>query len=73
MSHWPYIVASYALTLGGLGGLVLVSWLRMRSAEKSVETLARSSQAKSRGAVADAEQSPLDFARDERTSGSTAL
>lgn len=41
MSHWPYIVASYGLTLGGMGALVLVSWLRMRSAEGKAEALSR--------------------------------
>jgi hypothetical protein len=39
MSHWPYIVAAYALTLGGMGVLMLVSWLRVRGAESQVDAL----------------------------------
>jgi hypothetical protein len=66
MSHWPYIVAAYVLTLGGMGGLVLASWLRMRSAETAADDLNRSSRAKSRGAGTESEHAPLDFARDER-------
>ena len=68
MSHWPYIIASYVLTIGGMGGLALWSWLRMRSAEAKAGALtqARSSRAQSRGAVVEPEQAPLDFARDER-------
>lgn len=41
MNHWPYIVASYALTLGGMAALVLVSWLRMRKAEADAEAVRR--------------------------------
>jgi hypothetical protein len=68
MSHWPYIIASYALTIGGMAGLALVSWLRMVRAEKQAEALSpsRSSRAQSRGAGAESEHTPLDFARDER-------
>jgi hypothetical protein len=41
MSHWPYIFASYALTIGGMGGLALLSWLRMCRAEADAEAIAR--------------------------------
>jgi heme exporter protein CcmD len=41
MSHWPYIVASYALTLGGMAGLVAFSWWRMRNAEAEAEAVRR--------------------------------
>lgn len=41
MSHWPYIIASYALTIGGTAGLALVSWLRMRKAEADAEAMRR--------------------------------
>jgi hypothetical protein len=66
MSHWPYIVSAYVLTLGGMGGLVLVSWLRMRQAESQATDLSRSSRAKSRGGGTESERSSRDFARDER-------
>lgn len=41
MTHWPYIIAAYALTIGGMAGLALVSWLRMRRAEAQAEALRR--------------------------------
>ena len=41
MSHWPYIIAAYALTIGGMAGLALVSWLRMQKAEADAEALRR--------------------------------
>ena len=64
MNHWPYIIAAYALTIGGMAGLALWSWLRMRKAERQAGELSRSSRAKSRGTGT--EHTPLDFARDER-------
>lgn len=35
MTHAEFIIPAYALTVAGLLGLLLVSWLRMRSAEKA--------------------------------------
>ncbi|HEU4969379.1 MAG TPA: heme exporter protein CcmD [Sphingomonas sp.] len=60
MSHWPYIIASYVLTIGGMAGLALWSWLRMVRAEKQAEALStsRSSRAQSRGAGTDSEKRP---------------
>ena len=60
MSHWPYIIASYALTIGGMTGLALVSWFRMVRAEKQAAALStsRSSRAQSRGAGTEPEQRP---------------
>jgi heme exporter protein CcmD len=37
MPHLPFIVAAYAVTIGGLGGLLVWSLLRMRRAERAVE------------------------------------
>lgn len=34
LDPWPFVVAAYAVTLGGTGVLALVSWLRMRRAER---------------------------------------
>ena len=75
MSHWPYIIAAYALTIGGMAGLALVSWLRMRRAEKQAGALSssRSSRAQSRGAGTGFGGTPLDFARDERGFGATRI
>lgn len=34
MNPWPFIVAAYAVTLGGAGLLAVVSYIAMRRAEK---------------------------------------
>ena len=34
MSQWAFVVAAYAVTLGGAGVLALASWWAMRRAEK---------------------------------------
>ena len=39
MSHWTFILASYALTAVGTVGLTWWSWASMRSAERQVEAL----------------------------------
>lgn len=36
MPHLPFIIAAYAVTLGGLGGLLVLSLVRMRRAERAV-------------------------------------
>ena len=41
MNHWPYIAAAYVLTIGGMGGLSLAAWLRMRKAEAEAEATRR--------------------------------
>ena len=33
LNHWPFIVAAYAMGIGGTAALVLHSWLAMRRAE----------------------------------------
>ena len=33
MSHWPFIVGAYALTVAAASGLAVWSWLAMRRAE----------------------------------------
>lgn len=39
MNHWAFITAAYAVTLLGTGGLALASWIAMRRAEASAESL----------------------------------
>ncbi len=39
MSHWPFILAAYGLTLLGTAGLTLWSWSAMRRAEAEAEAL----------------------------------
>ena len=34
MSHWPFIIAAYAVTILAGGGLAIVSYLAMRRAER---------------------------------------
>ena len=41
MNHWPYIIASYVLTIGAMAGLTLASWARMRKAEADAEAIRR--------------------------------
>jgi hypothetical protein len=39
MSHWPFIVAAYAVTLVGTLGLTAWSLVAMRRAERAVDAL----------------------------------
>ncbi|QXQ06734.1 heme exporter protein CcmD [Sphingosinicellaceae bacterium] len=39
MNHVEYIVPAYALTVAGLVGLLVVSWLRMRAAERAADVV----------------------------------
>ena len=39
MSHWPFILAAYALTAAAIVGVTLWSWLAMRRAEAEAERL----------------------------------
>ena len=39
MNHAEFIIPAYALTIGGLVALLVVTWLRMRTAEKAAERL----------------------------------
>jgi heme exporter protein CcmD len=37
MPHLPFILAAYAVTFAGLGGLVIWSLLRLRRAERALD------------------------------------
>ncbi len=37
MDHTPFIAAAYAFTILGTGGLLAVSWIRMRRAERAID------------------------------------
>jgi heme exporter protein CcmD len=37
MPHLPFIVAAYAVTLGGLGGLLAWSLVRLKRAERALD------------------------------------
>ncbi len=39
MNHWPFILAAYAVTATGIGGLALASWRAMRKAEAAADAL----------------------------------
>ncbi len=41
MNHWPFIIAAYAATVLGTGGVALWSWTAMRRAEGEAEALGR--------------------------------
>jgi hypothetical protein len=39
VSHWPFIIAAYGLTILGTLGLTLWSWAAMRRAEAEADAL----------------------------------
>jgi len=41
MNHWPFIIAAYALTIGGTLALTLASFAAMRRAEARADALRR--------------------------------
>lgn len=38
MNPWPFVVAAYAVTLGGGGALALAAYLAMRRAERPAKS-----------------------------------
>ena len=40
MSHWSFVIAAYAITLGATAVLLLQSWRAMRRAERAAEDAA---------------------------------
>lgn len=36
MNPWPFVIAAYAVTLGGAGALALASWWAMRRGEQAI-------------------------------------
>lgn len=41
MNQWPFVIAAYAVTVGGTGVLLLWSLASMRRAEAAAEALTR--------------------------------
>ena len=41
MSHWPFILAAYAVTAAGMLALLFWSWTAMRRAEAEAERIGR--------------------------------
>lgn len=41
MNPWPFVIAAYAIALGGTAALALWSWLAMRRAEAEAENVGR--------------------------------
>ena len=41
MNPWPFVIAAYALTLGGVGALILWAAAAMRRAEARLDELKR--------------------------------
>jgi heme exporter protein CcmD len=39
MNQWAFVIAAYAVTVVGVGGLVIASWLAMRRAESRLDEL----------------------------------
>ena len=41
MNPWPFVIAAYALTVAGTGGLLLASWRAMTRAEADADAVKR--------------------------------
>ena len=41
MNHWPFIIAAYAIVLGGSAALAIWAWRSMRVAEKFADEVTR--------------------------------
>ncbi|MEL7727986.1 hypothetical protein AAG612_00430 [Citromicrobium bathyomarinum] len=41
LSQWDYVIAAYALAIPAIAALLILSWLRMRKAEKAREEARR--------------------------------
>ena len=41
MNHWPFIIAAYAIVLGGSAALAIWAWISMRAAEKFADKVTR--------------------------------
>jgi len=41
MNHWPFIIAAYALVLGGSAALAIWGWISMRAAERWADEVTR--------------------------------
>ena len=41
MNHWPFIIAAYAIVLGGSAALTIWAWSSMRAAEKFADDVTR--------------------------------
>jgi hypothetical protein len=41
MNHWPFIIASYAIALGGTGGIIAWAYAAMRAAEKQADSVTK--------------------------------
>lgn len=39
MSHWPFIIGAYAVTLVGTAGVTFWSWSAMRRAERDADAV----------------------------------
>ena len=41
MNQWAFVIAAFAVVLGGTGLLLVLSWVRMRAAEAKADVLSR--------------------------------
>ena len=41
MNHWPFIIASYAIALGGTGGIAAWAYAAMRAAERQADAVTK--------------------------------
>ena len=41
MNHWPFVIAAYAIVIGGSVALAAWAWRSMRAAEKFADAVTR--------------------------------
>ena len=41
MNHWPFIIAAYAIVIGGSAALTIWAWQSMRAAERFTDEVTR--------------------------------
>ena len=41
MNQWAFVIAAYAVTVAGTGGLIAWAWAAMRRAERRLEEIGR--------------------------------
>jgi hypothetical protein len=41
MNNWPFVIAAYAIAIGGTAALLIWAWISMRSAETEADSLKR--------------------------------
>ncbi|MBB3032580.1 hypothetical protein [Alteriqipengyuania lutimaris] len=49
LNQWDYVIAAYAIAIPAIAALLILSWLRMRRAERARDVAREESRRKGRG------------------------